>query len=217
MFDLERSIAEWRKQMLTAGIKTPVPLEELEIHLREEIERQTGAGLSETETFKASVRKIGSAQAVQSEFRKVQAIKEDQQWQLVQIMLVAFTGLIPLIGFAGFAKSGAYWEMTPGQIIATWAAAASFSLLAGSGRLGYRLFPVIPTKRTRDAIHLVCALPLTLWLMAFLCLILPRYDFTVGQLFVTLFWALFPPMGACIGLFWGMETAARKKEPRAGS
>ena len=40
MFDLEKSIAEWRKQMLSAGIKTPVPLEELEIHLREEIEQQ---------------------------------------------------------------------------------------------------------------------------------------------------------------------------------
>ena len=40
MFDLEQSIADWRRQMLAAGIKTPVPLEELESHLREEIERQ---------------------------------------------------------------------------------------------------------------------------------------------------------------------------------
>ena len=39
MFDLEQSITNWRKQMLAAGIKSPVPLEELEIHLREEIER----------------------------------------------------------------------------------------------------------------------------------------------------------------------------------
>jgi hypothetical protein len=94
------------------------------------------------------------------------------------------------------------------------AAGAAFSLLAWSGRLSYRLFPVIPTKRTRDAIHLIYALPVALWWMAFLCLILPHYDFTVGQLFVTLLWALLPPMGACIGLFWGMETAARKKVAR---
>ena len=53
--------------------------------------------------------------------------------------------------------------------------------------------------------------------MAFLCLILPRYDFTVGKLFVTLFWALFPPMGACLGLYWGFETAARKKVAMARS
>ena len=44
MFDLEQSIAEWRRQMLAAGIKTPVPLEELEIHLREEIEQQMKSG-----------------------------------------------------------------------------------------------------------------------------------------------------------------------------
>jgi hypothetical protein len=215
MFDLELAIAEWQRQMLAAGIKTPVPLEELEIHLREEIERQTEAGLSETEAFKASVQKIGPAQAVQNEFQKVEAIKENRQWQLVQIMLVAFTGLFPILfTIAGFSKGGVYWEMTPGQIIAALAAGAAFSLLAWSGRLSYRLFPVIPTKRTRDAIHLVCALPVTLWWMAFLCLILPHYDFTVGQLFVTLLWALLPPMGACIGLFWGMETAARKKVAR---
>jgi len=39
MFELEKSIADWRRQMLAAGIKSPLPLEELEIHLREEIER----------------------------------------------------------------------------------------------------------------------------------------------------------------------------------
>ena len=217
MSDFEQSIANWRQQMLAAGIKTPVPLEELEIHLREEIERQTESGLSEMEAFKASVQKIGPAQAVQNEFRKVEATKEDRQWQNMQIVFVALTGLVPLMGSAGFSKGGVYWEMTPGQIIASLAAGAVFSLLAWSGRLSYRLFPVIQTKRTRDAIHLVCALPMALWWVAFLCLILPRYDFTVGQLFVTLLWALFPPMGACIGLVWGMETAARKKEARAGS
>ena len=217
MSDFEQSIANWRQQMLAAGIKTPVPLEELEIHLREEIERQTESGLSEMEAFKASVQKIGPAQAVQNEFRKVEATKEDRQWQNMQIVFVALTGLVPLMGSAGFSKGGVYWEMTPGQIIASLAAGAVFSLLAWSGRLSYRLFPVIQTKRTRDAIHLVCALPVTLWWVAFLCFILPGYDFTVGQLFVTLPWALFPPMGACIGLVWGMETAARKKEARAGS
>ncbi|MGO8763936.1 MAG: permease prefix domain 1-containing protein [Limisphaerales bacterium] len=213
MFNLEESIAEWRKQMLAAGIETPVPLEELESHLREEIERQTESGLSEMEAFKASVQKIGPAQAVQNEFGKVEAIKEDRLWQHVEIMLVASTGLVPIFfASAGFSKHGVYWEMTPGQLIVALAAVAAFSLLAWSGRLSYRLFPVIPTKRARDAIHLIYIAPTALWWLAFLCLILPHYDFTVGQLFVTLLWALLPSMGACIGLFWGIETAVRKKE-----
>ena len=58
MYNLEQSIEEWRRQMLTAGIKTPVPLEELEIHLREEIERHTEAGLNKSQAFQAAVEKI---------------------------------------------------------------------------------------------------------------------------------------------------------------
>jgi|SRR5437867_1623996 len=32
---LEKAIAEWRRQMLAAGVKTPVPLDELGSHLRD--------------------------------------------------------------------------------------------------------------------------------------------------------------------------------------
>jgi len=32
MFNLEQAIADWRQKMLAAGIETPVPLEELELH-----------------------------------------------------------------------------------------------------------------------------------------------------------------------------------------
>ena len=70
MFDLEKSIVDWRKQMLAAGIKTPVPLEELEIHLREEIEQQMKSGLSEQEIFNSAVQKVGQAHIIRDEFEK---------------------------------------------------------------------------------------------------------------------------------------------------
>jgi hypothetical protein len=70
MFDLEKSILEWRKQMLAAGIKSPVPLEELEIHLREEMERQVGLGLSGQIAFEISAQQIGQPKALTSEFKK---------------------------------------------------------------------------------------------------------------------------------------------------
>ena len=70
MFDLERAIAEWRRQMLAAGIKTPVPLEELEIHLREEIEQQMKSGLGEQDAFNSTVQKIGEAGLLRTEFKK---------------------------------------------------------------------------------------------------------------------------------------------------
>ncbi len=70
MADLEQSIANWRKQMLAAGIKTPVPLEELESHLRDEIERQVKSGLNEQKAFEISVRRIGRPEILGIEFKK---------------------------------------------------------------------------------------------------------------------------------------------------
>ncbi len=71
MFDLEQTIADWRQQMLAAGIKTPVPLEELEIHLREEIEQQMKSGLDGQRAFEIAVRKTGQANALKNEFKKI--------------------------------------------------------------------------------------------------------------------------------------------------
>ena len=70
MFNLEQSIADWRRQMLAAEIKVPVPLEELEIHLREEIERQMKSGLNEQKAFEISVEQIGQPKMLGSEFKK---------------------------------------------------------------------------------------------------------------------------------------------------
>src|ERR1039457_226201 len=70
MFTLEQSIADWRQQMLAAGIKTPVPLEELEIHLCEEIERQMKSGLDDQKAFEISVRQVGQPKMLKSEFKK---------------------------------------------------------------------------------------------------------------------------------------------------
>lgn len=70
MFDLEQSIAEWRRQMLAVGIESPVPLEELESHLREEIERQTKLGLSGQNAFQISTQRMGQPKMLDREFRK---------------------------------------------------------------------------------------------------------------------------------------------------
>jgi len=70
MFNLEKSIAEWRKQMLAAGIKSPAPLEELEIHLREEIDAQLKSGKVAQQAFEHAVPKIGPPRQLKSEFQK---------------------------------------------------------------------------------------------------------------------------------------------------
>jgi hypothetical protein len=73
--NLEANISAWRRQMLAAGIKAPVPLEELEIHLREEIERRMKSGLGEQEIFNSAVQKIGQGKALKDEFKKMEGHK----------------------------------------------------------------------------------------------------------------------------------------------
>jgi hypothetical protein len=70
MFDLERAITEWRSEMLAGGIKAPVPLEELESHLREEIDRRALAGVDGMTAFEIAVKKIGGIRTLKREFTK---------------------------------------------------------------------------------------------------------------------------------------------------
>ena len=56
--------------MLAAGITAPVPLEELEIHLREDVEQQMRLEASAAQAFAAAVRRIGPARDIQAEFSK---------------------------------------------------------------------------------------------------------------------------------------------------
>lgn len=70
MFDLEQAISDWRAQMLAAGIKAPVPLEELECHLREEFAQHTKSALKEPEAFEIATRKLGQARLLNREFAK---------------------------------------------------------------------------------------------------------------------------------------------------
>ncbi len=68
MFDLGQSIANWRKEMIAAGIK-PESLDELEIHLREEIEEQIKLGANEEQAFEIAVQRIGQAGPLKTEFK----------------------------------------------------------------------------------------------------------------------------------------------------
>ena len=78
MFNLDESISEWRRQMLAAGIKTSVPLNELENHLRDDVEQRIQEGLSAQQAFEAAVQGIGQAAVLESEFGKVGGMKQAQ-------------------------------------------------------------------------------------------------------------------------------------------
>ena len=101
MFNLEPSIAAWRNQMLAAGLRSPVPLDELELHLREEIERQLRSGLDEAQAFETSVQQIGQPKPLKSEFNKTERSFMNRKLSLlvgIFILLLGTTMILPALG-----------------------------------------------------------------------------------------------------------------------
>lgn len=103
MFDLEHSLSTWRSRMLAAGIQTPVPLDELESHLRDDIERRIQSGANPQQAFETSVQQMGSAGALKGEFKKSCATKSKQLLRLGGIGLVG-TVVLNFLGLRVFHR-----------------------------------------------------------------------------------------------------------------
>src|SRR5438046_458845 len=89
-FNLEEAIAVWRKRMAAQAVKSREILEELESHLRDDVEAQMKSGMSAQEGFEAAVERIGQPRALQREFIKT----GDRKW-LLRRTLKAFFIAIP--------------------------------------------------------------------------------------------------------------------------
>jgi hypothetical protein len=94
MFDLDQAIAKWRQKLIAVGIKTPVPLEELEIHLREEIERQMKLGFNEEQAFEMAVQRLGKANTLNKEFQKANPLTAQRITSVVMGIWSVFIGLL---------------------------------------------------------------------------------------------------------------------------
>lgn len=217
MFNLEQSIAVWRRQMLTAGIKNPVPLEELEIHLREEIERQMKSGMDAQQAFEITVSQIGQAKELKTEFAKDRWLKSFLETELIKkewdlkwgpvLHFVIFTAVLIFFSSLVLLKQGAFSEMTSLGRTSCLAAVILSYLLFNGGLLGYRLFPVIPGYHMRLAIYVCGAVLVSVWIMMFL----DHVNVSLQQFLLEFSWAFFVPLGAYSGLISGLERAAQKK------
>ena len=70
MFDLERAITDWRQHMTEGGVASAEVLDELESHLREDVEEQVRSGTDVARAFDSAVRRIGTAAMLRNEFAK---------------------------------------------------------------------------------------------------------------------------------------------------
>lgn len=75
MFELERAISDWRREMCSRGVKNPEILDELESHLRDDFE-QEGRSNSDVEcAFDSARTRLGPNDVLQMEFGKVRYIE----------------------------------------------------------------------------------------------------------------------------------------------
>lgn len=150
MFNLEQALIQWKQQMSAGGIKDAAVLDELESHLREEIERQMRAGANEERAFAVAAQKIGPAKALKTEFRK------NGSESLLEKLMIAIAISVAAFGFflASVALMFCYSSWAERIVGFT---AIGFTLLAifGWSRIIPRL-PVIRERRKRLAIELAC-------------------------------------------------------------
>jgi hypothetical protein len=72
MFDLNEAIRQWRQRMSAGGLQTPAVLDELESHLRDDLEAQVRSGSAAEPAFQAAVQRIGQPATLDCEFKKVE-------------------------------------------------------------------------------------------------------------------------------------------------
>ena len=75
MFNLDQAISEWRQQMAAGGIKAPDVLNELESHLRDEVDEQVRSRMSVQQALEAATHHIGQATVLRAEFEKADQAK----------------------------------------------------------------------------------------------------------------------------------------------
>ena len=95
MFDLEKQIGLWRHHLQLRGNLSKTDMDELESHLRDEMDNLKGGGLADDEAFLLSVKRIGNIDMVSREYSKV---KTENVWkQLILVQSAHNYGEIALV------------------------------------------------------------------------------------------------------------------------
>ena len=71
MFNLNQAISEWRGNLASRGACTASDLDELESHLRDEVDSLERSGLTPEEAFLIAVRRLGDNGTIAHEFAKI--------------------------------------------------------------------------------------------------------------------------------------------------
>jgi hypothetical protein len=149
MFDLEQAIAEWRRKMAANGLKAGAVLDELESHLREDVERKVKLGSGLEPAFQKAVADLGNGARLEREFAIVREFERTRTRHVLR-RWPAIMGM----GF-GYSAVVASWfiGVRQGRLEATWREVAltvgamiAMIVLGWAGNLLAKYLPVSPPR-----------------------------------------------------------------------
>ena len=166
-----------------------MPLEELENHLRDDVECQMKSGLTEQKAFEIAVGRIGQASSLNMEFKKVSSTDKTQQRMRAGLIFAAILVIYSLaVAWILSTHDLTFHERMSGfASLATMLVSVTVIL-----QIIPRLFPVIANKSVHLASGIIGGIWGVSWFLTEAYLIFPRVDFTQGQLMVAVFWAAVP-------------------------
>src|SRR5688572_23630786 len=149
MFNLEQAISYWRRELGTGGVGPPELLDELESHLRSDIEQQLRTGVNAERAFGIAVERIGEPRMLRAEFKKAGARRGEVVMAFIVFALVGF-----MLWMSGFTF--VQMQLSPGEQVVAYGAVISSLLVACGWRYAVPFLPVISSKTKRMAMGIAC-------------------------------------------------------------
>lgn len=206
MFDLETAIKEWRRQMVLAGITSSVALDELESHLRDDIEFAMDTGGCEQDAFASAIKHIGSPWEIGTEFAKARCEERKRTRSVIACglmsLMAGLTGLYVLVVVTP-------QPLTLGEQLAGAGACLMLAMTMWAWRCFHAYLPAL-TENQRGLIFMV---GLVLGLISTAALqdyaVEPLRESAPGMFAVAFLWAWAPAVIGATVIF-GLNEAARR-------
>jgi hypothetical protein len=111
MFDLDKSILEWKQSFQQGSSIDQESIEELESHLRESVADLNRKGLNDEESFFVAINRLGHASSLKAEFKKNSSLGANQDrliWMLSGYLGINLCGILSSAVVSSFATGMAY-------------------------------------------------------------------------------------------------------------
>jgi hypothetical protein len=159
-FNLEKAIENWRGRMMVGGIKKREVLDELESHLRDDIEQRVRQGLSDEAALAAAVEALGHADALRREFTTVRPSVPKQSAATLCIRVCCS-------GSAAFVAAVGVWALSQAEVNSTSVLRFAAGLLAALYFLKlpflYQRLPFMSNPASRESIRFLSILAWPAW------------------------------------------------------